>query len=177
MLQIHCGASEISVSKVHSPHLRTPPHPNLPPSDPLSASLGQMLALGDQTLMDRAGQHRDAVLAHLVAEVLAGDADSARARVHPYCLQGGRGVKGSGNWCRRPYRSHTPETAPVTPALLANRWCRPVLATVAGRHLGRKQGLPDPADAITAWATTEVLAVDAARSDGCHMCQLSSRPL
>jgi len=29
--------------------------------------------------MNRAGQHRDAVPAHLVTEVLAGDADSARA--------------------------------------------------------------------------------------------------
>jgi len=34
-----------------------------------------MLALGDQTLMDRTGQHRDAVPTDLVAEVLAGDAD------------------------------------------------------------------------------------------------------
>ncbi len=169
VLQIHCGASEISVSKVRSPHLRTPPHPNLPPSDPLSAPLGQVPALRDQTLMNRAGQHRDAVVPDLVAEVLAGDADSARVGVRLYCLQGGRGVKGSGNWCRRPYPSRTPETVPVTPALLANRWCRPVLATVAGRHLGRNQGLPDPADAMAAWATTEVLAVDAARSDGCHM--------
>jgi len=52
---------------------------HLPPSDPLSAPLGQVFALGDQTLMDRTGEHRHAVPAHLVAEVLAGDADSARA--------------------------------------------------------------------------------------------------
>jgi len=32
-----------------------------------------VLALGNQTLMDRTGQHRDAVPADLVAEVLAGD--------------------------------------------------------------------------------------------------------
>jgi len=37
-----------------------------------------MLALGNQTLMDRTGQHRDAVSAYLVAEVLAGDADGTR---------------------------------------------------------------------------------------------------
>jgi len=35
--------------------------------------------LGNESLMDRAGQHRDAVLADLVAEVLAGDADGAGA--------------------------------------------------------------------------------------------------
>ena len=34
-----------------------------------------MLALGDQTLVNRAGQQGDAVLADLVAEVLTGDAD------------------------------------------------------------------------------------------------------
>jgi len=38
-----------------------------------------MLALGNQTLMDRTGQHRDAVPADLVAEVLAGDADGTGA--------------------------------------------------------------------------------------------------
>jgi len=47
---------------------------HLPPSDPLSAPLGQVFALGDQTLMDRTGEHRHAVPAHLVAEVPAGDA-------------------------------------------------------------------------------------------------------
>ena len=62
-----------------SPHLRTPPHRHLPPSNPPSAPLGQVLPLRDQTLMDGAGQHRDAVLADLVAEVLAGDADGTRA--------------------------------------------------------------------------------------------------
>ena len=55
-----------------SPHLRAPPFPNLPPCHPLSAPLGQVLALRDQTLMDRTGQHGDAVPADLVAEVLAG---------------------------------------------------------------------------------------------------------
>jgi hypothetical protein len=56
-----------------SPRLRAPPLPNFPPSDPLSAALGQMLALGDQTLVDGAGQQGDAVPADLVSEVLAGD--------------------------------------------------------------------------------------------------------
>lgn len=62
-----------------SPRLRAPPNRHLPPSDPLGASLGQVLALGNQSLMDRTGQHRDAVPTDLVAEVLTGDADSARA--------------------------------------------------------------------------------------------------
>jgi hypothetical protein len=109
MLQIHCGASEISVSKVHSPHLRPPPHPNLPPSDPLSAPLGQVLSLGNQTLMNGAGQHRDAVPTHLVAEVLAGDADSARAgktqdihiQVVPLLSRGARGDRESRGHRRR----------------------------------------------------------------------------
>jgi len=38
-----------------------------------------MVALGNQTLMDRTGEHRDAVPADLIAEVLAGDADGAGA--------------------------------------------------------------------------------------------------
>jgi hypothetical protein len=58
-----------------SPHFRTPLLPNLPPCDPLSAPLGQVLTLGDQTLMNRTGQQGDAVPADFVAEVLAGDAE------------------------------------------------------------------------------------------------------
>jgi len=61
------------------PRLRTPPNRHLQPSDPLSASLGQVLTLGNQTLMNRTGQHRDAVPADLVAEVLAVDANGTRA--------------------------------------------------------------------------------------------------
>jgi len=61
------------------PTLRTPPNRHLPPSDPLSAPFGQMLTLGNQTLMDRTSQHRDAVPADLVAEVLTGDADGTGA--------------------------------------------------------------------------------------------------
>jgi len=62
-------------------------------------------------------------------------------------------------------------------ALLLARWCRPVLTAVGGCHLSRNQGLPDPTDARTTLASIEVLAVDAARRDGRHVCQSSSRPL
>jgi hypothetical protein len=53
-----------------SPRLWTPPNRHLPPSNPLTAPIGQMLALGNESLMNGAGQHRDAVPAHLVAKVL-----------------------------------------------------------------------------------------------------------
>jgi len=66
-------------SSEHSPQLRTPPLPNLPPCHPLSTPLAQMLTLGNQTLVNRASQHGDAVFAHLIAEVLAGNADGTRA--------------------------------------------------------------------------------------------------
>jgi len=59
--------------------LRTPPLPHLLPCHPLRTPLGQVLSLGDQTLMNRAGEQGDAVSADLVAEVLAGDADRTRA--------------------------------------------------------------------------------------------------
>ena len=52
-----------------------------------------------------------------------------------------------------------------------------MLTAVGGCHLSRNQGLPDPADARTTLASMEVLAVDAARRDGRHVCQSSSRPL
>ena len=57
-----------------SPRLRTPPLPNLLPCHPLSAPLGQMLTLRNQTLVNGAGQQGEAVPADLIAEVLAGDA-------------------------------------------------------------------------------------------------------
>jgi len=34
-----------------------------------------MLALGNESVMDRTGEHRDAMPADLIAEVLTGDAD------------------------------------------------------------------------------------------------------
>jgi len=96
-------------ASIASPRLRTPPNRHLPPSNPLSAPLGQVLALGNQTLMDRAGQHRDAVPADLVAEVLTGDADSARAgrtenihiQVIPLLSRGTRGGRESRGHRRR----------------------------------------------------------------------------
>jgi len=62
---------------------RTPPTLDLLPGHHLSAPLDQMLALGDQTLMDRTGEHRGAVPPDLIAEVLAGDADGTRASRTP----------------------------------------------------------------------------------------------
>jgi hypothetical protein len=56
--------------------LRAPPNRHLPPSDPPRAPLGQVLALRNQTLMNRTGQQGDAVPADLIAEVLAGDTDA-----------------------------------------------------------------------------------------------------
>ncbi|CAK6688741.1 hypothetical protein OGCDGJMD_00487 [Cyanobium usitatum str. Tous] len=64
---------------------RTPPNRNnanaplrnhLLPSNPLRAPLGQVLALRNQTLVNRTGEQGDAVLADLVAEVLTGDTDA-----------------------------------------------------------------------------------------------------
>jgi hypothetical protein len=52
-----------------------PPHHLLPPSNPLAAPLGEVLTLGYQALVNRAGQQGDAVPADLIAEVLTGDAD------------------------------------------------------------------------------------------------------
>jgi len=62
-------------SSENSPQLRTQPLPNLPPYHPLSTPLAQMLTLGNQTLVNRAGQHGDAVFAHLMAKVLTVDAE------------------------------------------------------------------------------------------------------
>jgi hypothetical protein len=56
-------------------------------------------------------------------------------------------------------------------ALLPARWCRPVLTAVARCHLSGEQCLPDSANARTPLASMEVLAVDAARGGGGHVCQ------
>ena len=53
----------------------TPLHSNVPPRHPPRTPPSQVLALGDKTLMNRAGEQGDAVPAHLVTEVLAGHAD------------------------------------------------------------------------------------------------------
>jgi hypothetical protein len=65
--------------QIASPRFRTPPLLNLPSRNPLRAPLGEVLTLGNQTLMNRTGQQSDAVPTHLVAEVLAGDADGTGA--------------------------------------------------------------------------------------------------
>ena len=51
------------------------PLPNLPPKHQLSALLGEVLALWNQTLMNGAGQEGDAAPADLIVEVLAGNAE------------------------------------------------------------------------------------------------------
>jgi hypothetical protein len=61
-------------------------------------------------------------------------------------------------------------------ALLSDRRCRPVLTAVIGCNLSREQCLPNPADTRSPIATTEVLAVDAARRRGWHVCQSGSCP-
>ena len=65
-----------------------------------------MLALRNQTLVNGAGQHRDAVPADLVSEVLAGDADSTRAgRTEDIHIQViplvSRGTRGGGKGSRQ----------------------------------------------------------------------------
>jgi len=63
-----------------SPRVRTPPFPHLPPRNPLSTPLGQVLPLRNQPLARRAGQQGDAVPAHLITEVLASHADATSTR-------------------------------------------------------------------------------------------------
>jgi hypothetical protein len=58
------------------PTLRTPPNRHLLPCHPLRAPFCQVLALGNQTLMNRTGQQGDAVPADLIAKVLTGDTDA-----------------------------------------------------------------------------------------------------
>ena len=58
------------------PTLRAPPNRHLLPCHPLRTPLGQVLALGNQTLVNRTGEQGDAVPADLIAEVLAGDTDA-----------------------------------------------------------------------------------------------------
>ena len=58
------------------PTLRAPPNRHLLPSNPLRTPLGEVLALRNQTLVNRTGQQGDAVPADLVAEVLTGDTDA-----------------------------------------------------------------------------------------------------
>lgn len=55
--------------------INTATNRNLPPRHPPRTPPSQVLALRDQTLMNRAGQQGDAVPADLIAEVLASHAD------------------------------------------------------------------------------------------------------
>ena len=91
------GADRFQRSHSASGNLRTPPPPNLLPSDPLSAPLGQVLTLGNQTLVDRAGQQGDAVLADLVAE----------AHLCLWCAPEARGTIGSDCSCLEGARNDT----------------------------------------------------------------------
>ena len=59
-----------------SRHFWTPPNLHLPPGHPPRTAPGQVIALGDQTLVNRTGEQGDAVPSHLVAEVLTGHADA-----------------------------------------------------------------------------------------------------
>ena len=46
-----------------------------PPSNPSGAAFSEVLALGDKTLMKRAGEQGDAMPINLIAKVLTGDTD------------------------------------------------------------------------------------------------------
>ena len=87
-----------------------------------------MLALWNQTLMDRTGQHRDAVPADLVAEVLAGDEDSARAsRTQDIHIQVVRLLRGGHRASSGHYRQAS------TPVLLAEwEWGQVLLLQIQG---------------------------------------------
>jgi hypothetical protein len=63
-----CSPSSCQLSQVSVAHLL--------PCHPLRTPLGQMLALGNQTLMDGTGEQSYAMPADLIAEVLAGDTDA-----------------------------------------------------------------------------------------------------
>jgi len=69
-----------------SPHLRTPPRRHLTPSDPLSASLGQVLALGDQTHSARANHLRATLCSRPVLT------RPVRALPHQRWIQGDHGT-------------------------------------------------------------------------------------
>jgi hypothetical protein len=73
------AADRLRRSHSASARLRTPPNRHLPSSDPLTTPLAQVLALGNQTLMNRACQESHTMPADLVLEVLAGDADPGGA--------------------------------------------------------------------------------------------------
>jgi len=68
----------LPVAKSHAEQLRrlrAPTNRDLPPRNPPSTPPSQVLTLGNESLMNRAGEQGDAVPAHLVTEVLAGHTD------------------------------------------------------------------------------------------------------
>ena len=81
----------------HSPTLRTPPNRHLLPCHPLRAPLGQVLALRNQTLMNRTGQQGDAVPADLVAEVLTTKATYYLMKALIEEISNGKHLKTKGN--------------------------------------------------------------------------------
>jgi hypothetical protein len=118
------------------PRFRTPPNRHLTPSDPQSAPLGQMLSLGNESLMDGAGQHRDALVPDLVAEVLTGEADGTRAgRTQDIHIQGVPLLRGQ----RRASSGHHKQLS--TPVLVAVVWVGQVPLPPVAVKL-RPTGLP-----------------------------------
>ena len=59
----------------NSRHLRTPTELHIPPCHPTRTPLGQVLTLGNESLVNGTGQQGDAVPADLVSKVLAGHED------------------------------------------------------------------------------------------------------
>lgn len=78
-----------------SPGFRTPSTLDLLPSHPLTTPLRKVLALGNQALMNRTGQHRDALVPDRVAEVLTADADEG-VQQSPQAGQFARTGRGDG---------------------------------------------------------------------------------
>jgi hypothetical protein len=93
----------LPVAKSHAEqlrHLKAPANRNLPPPHPPRTPPSQVLALGNQTLMNRAGEQCDAVPAHLITEVLTGHADPGGAggsqdiNIQVVPLLSGNGISG-----------------------------------------------------------------------------------
>ena len=76
---LHLGAPVALHHPATSRQLWTPPHRHLPPWHPPRTPPSQVLALGNESLMNRAGEQGDAVPPHLVAKVLAGHTDPGGA--------------------------------------------------------------------------------------------------
>ena len=94
--------------------------PHLLPYHPLRTPLGQVLALGNQTLMNRTGQQGYAMPADLVAKVLTGDADRTRAGwFEDIPLKELPFLRGGSRW-HRERRGHRTEAD--TPVLLPLGW-------------------------------------------------------